>query len=86
MRQTVKEVEKLSELLKDVANTHTLLLVQRERTESSRVIFSELTPSENMLQYKCKKGFQALSSRFVADGDLTGSRTRLPSLKSLCPN
>jgi site-specific DNA recombinase len=76
MQQTVKEAEKLSELLKDVANTYSFASPQA-KDRIIRVIFSELTPSENTLQYKCRKGFEALSSRFIPDCDPTRNRTAI---------
>ena len=74
MQETVKDVIRLSELLKNAAPYYSHA-TPSERDEIIRVIFSELVLSDNTLQYKCKKGFQSLESRFVAVCDLTGNRT-----------
>lgn len=74
MHETMKDVQKLSELLKDVipyydfANPH-------EKEKIIRIIFSELSISQNTLNYKCKKGFECFENRFVAVGDPTENRT-----------
>jgi len=71
MRETIKDVEKLSELLKGAYPVYQLAKPE-EKDRIIRIIFSELTLSENTLEYKCKNGFQALESRFVASSDLIG--------------
>ncbi len=71
MTQTIKDVVKLSELLKDAHNTYSFA-EPMEKEKFIRVIFTELTISENTLDYQCKNGFKALSSRFVASCDATG--------------
>lgn len=65
MHEMVKDVIKLSELLKDVALLYDLGN-SHEKEQIARIIFSELLISGNMLRHKCKNGFQALDSRFVA--------------------
>lgn len=65
MRETIKDVEKLSELLKGAYPIYHLAK-PAEKDRIIRIIFSELALSENTLEYKCKNGFQALASRFVA--------------------
>ncbi len=72
MRETVNDVVKLSELLKD-ALSYYLIAKPEEKDKIIRVIFSELSISDNTLQYRCKKGFVSLSSRFIALGELTES-------------
>ncbi|MDE1945495.1 MAG: recombinase family protein [Patescibacteria group bacterium] len=68
MAETVKEVVKLSELIEysipvyDFANP-------TEKERIIRTIFSELTLSEDTLQYQCKNGFKALQGRFVASSE-----------------
>ena len=63
MRETVKDVVKLSELLENVAVIyHSATPEGKERI--IRVIFSELSLSGNTLQYKVKKGFEPLTMRF----------------------
>ena len=85
MHELIKEIVKLSELLKngamywDYANS-------REKEKIIRVIFSELRVSGNSFEYQCKKGFQALESRFISIGDPIGIRTRVPGLRILCPD
>ena len=68
MQETIKDAVKLSELLKDVANTY-LYANPQKKDQIIKVIFSELTIFENTLQYKCRKGFQALQNRFIVLGD-----------------
>ena len=85
MAETVKEVVKLSELLKNVAVIYSNA-EPSEQDKIIRVIFSELTLSENTLDYQCKKGFAALSSRFVPNCDPTENRTPINALKRRCPN
>jgi DNA invertase Pin-like site-specific DNA recombinase len=71
IRDTVRDVVKLSELLKNGAPYY-LVATPQEKDRIIRVIFSELTVSENTLEYKCKKGFQALASRFIPSHDPIG--------------
>jgi site-specific DNA recombinase len=85
MHETMKEVQKLSELVKNIVPYYKFA-TPTEKEKIVRIIFSELTVSENTLGYKCKNGFECFESRFAALGDPTGSRTRLPRLKILCPN
>jgi site-specific DNA recombinase len=80
MQETMKEVVRLSELLKEAATYYNLANPQ-EKDRIIRVIFSELTLSENTLEYKCTKGFQALASRFVALGAPTGWLSELAAQK-----
>ncbi|MHB8724046.1 MAG: recombinase family protein [Casimicrobiaceae bacterium] len=78
MRETVSDAVKLSELLEsgvvyyDLANPP-------EKDRIIRVIFSELTLTENTLDYKCNKGFAALQSRFIASHDPTDWLSELSS-------
>ena len=74
MAETVKESLKLSELLKNIGQIYELASPQ-EKDRIIRTIFSELYFTENTLEYKAKKGFEALSSRFDTNCDLTGNRT-----------
>ena len=81
----VKDIIKLSELLKDTylyysnAKPH-------EKQDIIRIIFSELKYSSKGLEYKCKNGFLPLQNRFETICDLTENRTPLPSLRRMCPN
>ena len=85
MRDTVRDVVKLSELIKNL-----YLLYENatpyEKEAIIKELFSELTINGETLQYQCTRGFQPLAHRFISICDLTGSRTPIPSLKSLCPN
>jgi len=74
MRETVNDVVKLSELLKNSLPYYSNANPD-EKDKIIRVIFSELIISENTLDYKCRKGFQSLSNRFIAYGDPIVSRT-----------
>ena len=68
MHEAFKDVIKLSELLKN-AYSYYENANSREKEEIIRIVFSELTVSGDTLQYRCKNGFQALESRFVASCD-----------------
>ena len=85
MAEVIKDIVKLSELLKNAVEWWSFANSQ-EREQIIRIIFSELYISENTFNYKCKNGFQVLEKRFLSFCDPTESRTPLPSLKSLCPN
>lgn len=85
MRETIKDVILLSELLNNAVAVYDFATPQ-EKEKIIRVIFSELNFNGETLEYKCKKGFAALQSRFVASCDPTGNRTRIPALKEPCPN
>jgi site-specific DNA recombinase len=85
MHATIKDILKLSELLKN-AYLYFSLATSTEKEQIMSVIFSELSLSGNTLKYKCKNGFAALESRFTSSHDPTESRTPLPSLKRMCPN
>ncbi len=74
MHETMKEVQKLSELIKNVA-IYYQFAKPHEKEQIVRVIFSELYISQDTLQFKVKKGFEAFENRFVALCDLTGNRT-----------
>ncbi len=85
MHNVIKDVVKLSELLKNAA-AYWSFANSAEREQIMRVIFSELFFSENTLQFKVKKGFMSFQSRLLVEGDPTGSRTLLTSLKRKCPS
>lgn len=65
MHETMKDVQKLSELVKNVIPYYKFAK-PHEKEQIVRVIFSELYVAENTLEYKCKKGFQCFENRFVA--------------------
>lgn len=85
MHETMKDVHRLSELVKNVIPYYDFAK-PHEKERIIRVIFSELYVSQNTLKYKCKKGFECFNDRFVAICDLTGNRTPLPGMRSLCPS
>ncbi|MBS1511083.1 MAG: recombinase family protein [Bacteroidetes bacterium] len=64
MHETIKEVMKLSELLKTVSLQYDFANWY-EKEDIIKLIFSELSFSENELKYKCKDGFKPLESRLV---------------------
>lgn len=74
MAETVKDSQKLSELLKNIAQIYKLATPE-EKDKIIRTIFSELHLTQSTFEYKAKKGFEALSSRFIPNCDLTGNRT-----------
>lgn len=77
MHETIKDVIKLSELLKDLiiysSNTNNY-----EKEAIARFIFSELTFFENSFSFKCKNGFEVLEKRLVAFGELNAWLSELP--------
>ena len=79
MAQTVKEVIKLSELIKDTL-PHYSLCNSYEKEQIVKIIFSELSFSGKTLNFKTKNGFQSLENRlknhFVTNCGPTGNRTR----------
>ena len=85
MAATIKEVVKLSELVKDLGFYYDLANAE-EKDLIMRRIFSELTLRQNVLEFQCKTAFKSLESRFVPDCDPTGNRTRINGLKSRRPN
>jgi hypothetical protein len=74
MHETMKEVQKLSELIKNVA-IYYQFAKPHEKEQIVRVIFSELYISQDTLQFKVKKGFEAFENRFLAVCDPTENRT-----------
>jgi hypothetical protein len=80
IRQTVRDVVSLSELLKNVAISYENAS-PHEKDKIVRLIFSELTLSENTLNYKCRAGLTTLARRFIPRdkpieclSDLSGQR------------
>jgi hypothetical protein len=80
MHEVIKDIVKISELLKDnaaywsFANSH-------EKEQIMRVIFSELSLSENTLQFKVKKGFVSFQTRLLVDGDHSAWLSELTGVK-----
>ena len=85
MAEVIKEAIKLSELLDSVAAIYDSAK-STDREIIIRKVFSELTYSNNMLQFKCKNSLRLMQSRLLPTYDPTGNRTPLPSLRSSCPN
>lgn len=85
MHETMKDIQKLSELVKNVVPYYNFAKPQ-EKERIVRVIFSELYVAENTLKYKCKKGFECFENRFDAFCDPTGNRTPIVGMKSRCPS
>lgn len=71
MRETVKDVTKLSELLKQ-GSIYYSLAHPREKDRIIRTIFSELTINGETLQFKCKNGFKTLEKRLAPNCDPMG--------------
>ncbi|MEN9582082.1 MAG: hypothetical protein RL641_36 [Candidatus Parcubacteria bacterium] len=65
MHETMKEVQKLSELVKNVAPYYEFAK-PHEKEKIVRVIFSELYISQNTLSFKCTKGFECFENRLNA--------------------
>ena len=63
MQRVMEDVQKLSELLKYGSAIYSSAKLP-EKEAFVRIIFSELSISENTLKYKCKNGFQTLERRF----------------------
>ena len=85
MSETIKDIMKLSELLKNTVPYYDFANSQ-EKQEIIRIIFSELYLSGNTLTYKVQKGFEAFENRFISNCDPTENRTPLLALKRRCPN
>ncbi len=74
MRETMKDIEKLSELIKDIVPVYDFAK-PHEKEKIIRVIFSELYVAQDVLKYKVKKGFEAFEDRFVVVSDPTENRS-----------
>ncbi len=74
MRELMKEVVHLSELLKNVVPIYDYANPQ-EKEKIIRAIFSELSFSHDTLQYKVKKGFETFDKRISAFCGPTWTRT-----------
>lgn len=74
MRKTLKDLEKLSELVNNLDVIYKNA-TPREKETIIKEIFSELKVNGETLEYQCTRGFQPLAHHFIALGDLTGNRT-----------
>ena len=64
MHETIKDIIKLSELLKTLKHQYVFSDLY-EKEEIIKLLFSELSFSEKTLYYQCKKGVNVLESRLV---------------------
>ena len=85
MRELMKEVVTLSELIKNVVPIYDFASPHEKET-IVRVIFSELFIAENTLDYKVKKGFEPFIDRISAICDPTGNRTPVTAVRGRCPS
>ncbi len=67
IQETIEYIQKLSELIKNLMPQYELATPQ-EKEIIIRIIFSELYVSQNVLNYKCKRGFECFENRFVPLG------------------
>ena len=74
MREMIQEVVRLSELIKNVVPVYDFATPQ-EKEQIIKVIFSELYISQNVLQYKLKKGFETFDKRIDVLCGPTRNRT-----------
>lgn len=74
MRELIKEVVTLSELIKNVVPVYDFA-TPREKEQIIKVIFSELFISHDTLQYKLKKGFETFDKRIDVLCGPTRTRT-----------
>ena len=81
----MKDVQKLSELVKNVAIFYDFAN-PTEKEHIIRTLFSELYVSNNMLEYKVQIGLECFENRFDAICDPTENRTLITRLRTLCPN
>ena len=79
MQAVMADILKLSELLK-TGSAYYSMAKSPEKERIIKIIFSELSFSENTLQCKCKNGFQALENRFLLVCDPTGWLSELLGL------
>lgn len=77
MHETIKDVIKLSELIKDIAG-YGYLANYAEKERIYRFIFSELSLTENILKFKCKNGFALLQDMHVPTCFRTDPLSELP--------
>ncbi len=85
MRETVKDVILLSELLKNVVEVYDYAK-PHVKEKILRAIFTELIISENTFDFQCTTGFQPLAKRFIPNCDPTGNRTPISCVKGGRPN
>jgi translation initiation factor 2 beta subunit (eIF-2beta)/eIF-5 len=75
MHETMKDIQKLSELVKNVVPYYQFAN-SREKEQIAKIIFSELYISENTLTYKVKNGFECFQNRFNAVCEPSRARTK----------
>ena len=81
MHETMKDIVKLSELVKNTAPYYDFANPQ-EKENIIKIIFSELYVSENMVEYKLQNGFQCFENRFSSICDPTGNRTPVSRMRT----
>ncbi len=85
MRETMNDIKKLSELVKNLIPYYNFA-DPFEKEKIIRIIFSELYFAKNVFQFKCKNGFECFENRMNAVCDPTENRTLIDGLKTRCPN
>lgn len=83
MRELIKEVTLLSELIKNVVPVYDFATPQ-EKEQIIKVIFSELYISHNTLKYKVKKGFKTFDKRISTLCGPTRTRTSADGFGDRC--
>lgn len=78
MEETVKQVVKLSELLKTLKHQYVFGDLY-EKEEIVKLLFSELHISEKTLGYQCKKGIHLFENRFITSCALNDWLSELPT-------
>ncbi|MBK7764491.1 MAG: recombinase family protein [Bacteroidetes bacterium] len=71
MKEMVKDIRKLSELLKTLS-LQDFTAIPSEKEQIARTIFSELLIQDNTLIYKCNSAFKCFEKRLAPVGDLKG--------------
>lgn len=82
MQAVMLDIRKLSELVKHGSEFY-YQAKSPEKEQIIKIMFSELFISESALQYKCKKGFQALDNRYLLVCDPTDWLSELLNLSQL---
>ena len=85
MHETMKDVQKLSELVKNVALYYDFAN-PTEKEHIMRTLFSELYVSNKTLEYKVQTGLECFEDRFDAICDPTENRTLISALRRRRPN
>ena len=81
MSATVKDILKLSELVKNIS-FYWEHLENNEKETITRLIFSELYVMDNVVSFQCSQGFKAFETRLLSFCDPTGNRTPISRMKT----